>query len=260
MTVLPLLMASWYGLSTAIHQSDSITGRANAVLSRFVRHRFSAFPMTHKGRQTVWTPVGMPIRCTFQPLPPHKNVSLPLRILIVGGSQGAHFWSLLWPRALALLSPQSRACLEVRHQCPASDLAMLRTSYGQSGLQASQWDVSSFFHHMPDQLEWAHVVFARSGASTLAELAVACRPVFLVPYPQATQNHQWHNATLHLANHPGWIMNQEALSAEVLAGLLQDWIDDTQKLCHANEYSSSPFCPLLSCDHMYQIVCGSMSK
>lgn len=258
-TVMPLTMARVYRITTAIHQSDRVVGRANELLSHFVHHKFSSFAMP-SGKQTPWIPVGLPLRSDFLANKPHSHITKPLHILIVGGSQGAHFWGELWPQAVALLPSTLRQWIHVRHQCPIQDIPSVHTAYGHAGLAPSQWELSPFYNDMPQQLAWAHVVFARSGASTLAELALASRPGYLVPYPNSAKNHQWHNAIGHLSDHPGWMIDQASLTPQRLAAQLQEWIDDPEKLCHHKPYPVSWTAPQSACDNMYTIAWESQSR
>jgi UDP-N-acetylglucosamine--N-acetylmuramyl-(pentapeptide) pyrophosphoryl-undecaprenol N-acetylglucosamine transferase len=143
----------------------------------------------------------------------------PLRLLVLGGSQGAHVFAAVVPQAIGLLAAPLRARLHISQQCRPEDLAAVRAAY--AGLGAAV-DLACFFNDVPQRMAEAHLVVARAGASTVAELAVAGRPSILVPYPYAADDHQAANARAVGAAGAGWPIPQSSLSPEALAELLRD--------------------------------------
>jgi UDP-N-acetylglucosamine--N-acetylmuramyl-(pentapeptide) pyrophosphoryl-undecaprenol N-acetylglucosamine transferase len=142
----------------------------------------------------------------------------PLHLLVLGGSQGARIFAEAIPAALALLPAALKARLSVVQQCRPEDLDACRARYASLGIVA---ELSSFFDDVPARYARAHLVIARSGASTVAELAMIGRPAVLVPYPHATDDHQTANAAALAASGAAWLMPQGALAPDALAGRLE---------------------------------------
>src|SRR3546814_565173 len=119
----------------------------------------------------------------FPPLPEDGIFRLP----VVGGSLGATVLSEVVPAAIAMLPRALLDRLQVVQQCREDDLEAVRARYAELGVAA---ECASYIKDFPDRLRWAHMVIARAGASTVAELACAGRPAIFVPYPSAMDDHQ----------------------------------------------------------------------
>ncbi len=217
----PMLAASWLGLPTLIHEQNAVLGRANRVLAPRVGTIAASFPQTERLRaadlaRTVQT--GNPVREAIIALrglpyvPP--NGSGPVRLLVLGGSQGARVMSDVVPAALARLSPRLRSRLRVTQQCRPEDLERVTEAYREAGIPA---ELASFIEDVPQQLGAAHLVICRSGASTVSELLVAGRPAILVPYPHAADNHQAANARAMVAAGGAWLMEETRFTPQALA-------------------------------------------
>jgi UDP-N-acetylglucosamine--N-acetylmuramyl-(pentapeptide) pyrophosphoryl-undecaprenol N-acetylglucosamine transferase len=153
-----------------------------------------------------------------------------IRLLVVGGSLGARILSDVVPDALCRLPAELRARLHVTQQCRAEDLDRVREIYAGTGITV---ELASFFPDMAALLAHTHLVIARAGASTVAEIAVAGRPAVLVPLPGAIDDHQRANARA-LADAGGaWLVAQPDFSAAALAALLQSTLPDAAALAHA---------------------------
>ena len=113
------------------------------------------------------------------------------RVLVTGGSQGASILSQVVPDGLAMLPVTFRRRLQVTHQARIEDIDAVRAQYAEHQIPA---ELATYLPDMPEQLAWAHLVIARAGASTIAELTAAGRPAILVPLPGATDDHQTANA------------------------------------------------------------------
>jgi UDP-N-acetylglucosamine--N-acetylmuramyl-(pentapeptide) pyrophosphoryl-undecaprenol N-acetylglucosamine transferase len=139
--------------------------------------------------------VGNPVRDEVkalrdQPFPPLSEDGI-FRLLVTGGSQGASILSDVVPEGLALLPEHFRRRLQVTQQCRDEDIERVRARYAELGIPA---DLATYLPDLPGRLGWAHLVIARAGASTIAELTAAGRPAILVPLPSATDDHQTFNA------------------------------------------------------------------
>jgi UDP-N-acetylglucosamine--N-acetylmuramyl-(pentapeptide) pyrophosphoryl-undecaprenol N-acetylglucosamine transferase len=191
----PVLAAKRSGARTFLHESNTIPGRANLFLARFVDTAFIGFPEAAArlgSRQTVVT--GTPVRPQFQPrdaavcrtalgLAPDRPV-----ILVVGGSQGASGLNRMILSALPLLAGKNWQWL---HLTGAADFEKVKAAYAAHGLAAV---VKPFLLEMDLALGAATACVSRSGASSLAEIAAMRLPSLLVPFPAAADNHQLSNA------------------------------------------------------------------
>ena len=139
--------------------------------------------------------VGNPVReevlaLRDQPFPALTEDGI-FRLLVIGGSQGASILSDVVPEGLALLPEHFRRRLQVTQQCREEDIDRVRARYQALGIPA---DLATYMEDLPERLGWSHLIIARSGASTIAELTAAGRPAMLVPLPSATDDHQTFNA------------------------------------------------------------------
>ncbi len=153
-----------------------------------------------------------------------------IRLLILGGSLGARVFSEIVPGALARLPEAMRMRLLVTQQCRAEDLEQVRATYAARGIAA---ELAPFFPDVADRLRAAHLVIARAGASTVAELAVAGRPSILVPLPGAIDDHQRANAEGLAVGGGAWVMRQTGFTVEALAERLTSLLADPAALARA---------------------------
>ena len=138
--------------------------------------------------------IGNPVREEVLSLRDEEFPSLTdesvFRLLVTGGSQGASILSQVVPEGLSLLPISLRRRLQVTQQCRLEDIERVRATYAELEIPA---DLATYITDMSEKLSWAHLVIARAGASTLAELTVAGRPAILIPLPSATDDHQTAN-------------------------------------------------------------------
>lgn len=217
--------ASMLRLPTILHEQNGVLGRANRLLAKKVSAVATSFedvrllpPGVHHQR------VGMPVRqavVDVRDTPyPAVDPNNPLRVLVLGGSQGARVLSDVVPGALARLPEALRSRLEITQQCRPEDLERVRTAYDKAGFDRVA--LSDFFADVPRLMADAHVVIARAGASTVAELMVVGRPAILVPLPHAIDDHQTANAQALDTAGGGWLIPQERFSEELLSARLTD--------------------------------------
>jgi UDP-N-acetylglucosamine--N-acetylmuramyl-(pentapeptide) pyrophosphoryl-undecaprenol N-acetylglucosamine transferase len=128
---------------------------------------------------------------------------------VLGGSLGARVFSDVVPAALANLPAALRLRLRVTQQCRAEDIERVRTAYVAAGIAA---ELATFFADVAERLASAHLVIARAGASTVAELAVVGRPSILVPLPHAIDDHQTANAAALAGAGGAWLLPQAGLT------------------------------------------------
>jgi UDP-N-acetylglucosamine--N-acetylmuramyl-(pentapeptide) pyrophosphoryl-undecaprenol N-acetylglucosamine transferase len=196
---LPALLAARRDrIPTLLHEQNAVLGRVNRLMAGKVDAIATAYPAVQRlpakaAAKTVL--VGNPVRDEVlalrdQPFPPLTEDGI-FRLLVIGGSQGASILSEVVPEGLALLPEHFRRRLQVTQQCRADDIEQVRARYAQLAIPA---DLATYMPDLPDRLGWAHLVIARAGASTIAELTAAGRPAILVPLPSATDDHQTYNA------------------------------------------------------------------
>lgn len=195
---LPALLAAHAdGIPTLIHEQNAVLGRVNRLVAGRVKAIATAYPdiqrLPRRHRDKVHL-VGNPVReevlaLRDEPFPVFSEESV-LRILVTGGSQGATVLSQVVPAGLGLLPISLRQRLQVTQQCRPEDIEQVRATYKAMAIPA---DLATYIEDMPQKLGWAHLVIARAGASTIAELTAAGRPAILVPLPSATDNHQTFN-------------------------------------------------------------------
>jgi UDP-N-acetylglucosamine--N-acetylmuramyl-(pentapeptide) pyrophosphoryl-undecaprenol N-acetylglucosamine transferase len=193
-SVPPLVATRGLGIPSVLHEQNAVLGRANRMLAGRASAIATSFPDTERvpaDRADRITQVGNPVRAAIVAL--HDSAYQapaadgPFRLLVTGGSQGAHIFSEVVPAAIAALPEHLRGRVDISQQCRAEDLAEVERRYAEGGVRAR---VQSFFDDMPELLRDAHLVICRAGASTVAELAVAGRPAILVPLPIAADDHQ----------------------------------------------------------------------
>lgn len=196
---LPALMAAQRDrIPTLIHEQNAVLGRVNRIVSGRVDAIATAYPNVQrlaKSREDKTHLVGNPVRDEVlalreQPYPELTDDGV-FRLLVTGGSQGATILSEVVPEALGLLPEHFRRRLQVTQQCRAEDIESVRARYAALGIAA---ELATYIPDMPDKIAWTHLVIARAGASTIAELTVAGRPAILIPLPSATDDHQTANA------------------------------------------------------------------
>ena len=192
---LPALLAAIKDkIPTAIHEQNAVLGRVNRFLARRVDAIATAYPQVERLSESWFEKthlVGNPVRDEVialrdQPYPALSEEGV-FRLLVTGGSQGATVLSDVVPEGLGLLPLGFRRRLQVTQQCRAEDIERVRAEYAELGIPA---DLATYLPDLPERLAWAHLVIARAGASTIAELTAAGRPAILVPLPSATDDHQ----------------------------------------------------------------------
>jgi UDP-N-acetylglucosamine--N-acetylmuramyl-(pentapeptide) pyrophosphoryl-undecaprenol N-acetylglucosamine transferase len=196
-----------------VHEQNRAPGMTNRILARLARRVLCGFPDSFPGvdEETV----GNPVRAEIAALPPpavrfaSRDAATPLRLLVLGGSQGARALNTAIPKVAAALQGAHR--LEIRHQCGEKMLDDARAAYAAAGVAAS---VEPFITDMAAAYGWADLVIGRAGALTIAELCAAGVGSILVPFPGAVDDHQARNAEF-LAERGGgdWLRQDGGLEA-----------------------------------------------
>ena len=181
------------GLRLVIHEQNSLAGKANRLLARFAHKVLVAYPGALRAPKDEALEVGNPVRDGFGSMrPPEERMagrSGPMRLLVLGGSQGAKFLNENLPQAIGAMAPGSRPV--VVHQCGRGNRGPVEAAYAAHQANA---DVREFIDDVAGEMERADLFAGRCGAATLAEIAAAGLGSMLFPYPYATEQHQSRNA------------------------------------------------------------------
>lgn len=197
-TLPPLVMARMLGIPTIIHDANAVMGRAN----RFLSGRATAIATSLPGvldrdpalaakTTTTGTPMRPAILAAAAVPFAAPQPRAPLRILVVGGSQGARIMADIVPPAIERLEPALWDRLLLTQQVRDEDMARVKAVYDRLKIKA---ELAPFFSDLPARLASSHLVISRSGAGTVAELAAIGRPSILVPLPGALDQDQFANA------------------------------------------------------------------
>jgi UDP-N-acetylglucosamine--N-acetylmuramyl-(pentapeptide) pyrophosphoryl-undecaprenol N-acetylglucosamine transferase len=207
-----VLVAALRGIPTLLLEQNAVPGFTNRTLAPFVSAAAVTFESTvsYFGRRGFVT--GNPVRPEFFDSSPARSGGPP-RILIFGGSQGAHAINMAMVEAAPKLAAFAGG-LAVTHQTGERDLERVRDGYRRAGLEAR---VEPFLFAMDREMKAADLVICRAGATTLAELTASARPSVLVPLPTAADDHQRKNAEVLAAAGAAELLEQSRLSGDLLA-------------------------------------------
>lgn len=227
----PVFAAKDMGAKTFLHESNTIPGKSNRFLSRFVDEAFIGFPEAAARLKTRKTSVtGTPVRPQFsassiQHPASARRMALGLdpnlpTVLVVGGSQGARGLNDLVLSALPLLSEKNWQWL---HLTGMGDLEKVQAAYAKSGLKAV---VKPFLAEMDLALGAATACVSRAGASSLAEIAAMRLPSALVPLPTAADNHQFFNAAAFEKTGAARLLDQKTCPPKKVVATLVELVEN----------------------------------
>jgi UDP-N-acetylglucosamine--N-acetylmuramyl-(pentapeptide) pyrophosphoryl-undecaprenol N-acetylglucosamine transferase len=225
-TVPPLFAARLFGVPTLIHDANAVMGRANRLLSSRVNAIATSLPgvldrdpeLAAK-TTTTGTPMRPAILAAAAVPFTAPDPTGPLRLLVVGGSQGARVMADIVPAAIERLEPALWRRLVLSQQVREEDMDRVGAVYDRLKINA---ELAPFFGDLPARLASNHLVISRSGAGTVAELGAIGRPSILVPLPGAIDQDQFANAGV-LVNANGTIriaqadFTPERLASEISA-------------------------------------------
>jgi UDP-N-acetylglucosamine--N-acetylmuramyl-(pentapeptide) pyrophosphoryl-undecaprenol N-acetylglucosamine transferase len=236
-TVPPVIAAAMLGLPTIIHEQNGVMGRANRLLARRASMIATGFPNVRgipTGARGRIVHTGNPVRpavldAAHYGYPPLLKGG-KLRLLVFGGSQGARVMSDVVPAAIERLPKEFYPQLVIAQQAREEDLLRVRSHYARLLVNV---EVQPFFKDMPRRIADAHLVIARSGASTVAELSVIGRPAILVPLPGALDQDQAANAQALAEIDAAVVMPQTEFTPDNLARVIRDLFDNPDRLTRA---------------------------
>ena len=186
-----MLAAQLLRIPTLAFEPNAVPGMANRLVGKRVQAaavNFASAAGYFRNPQVT----GIPVRKEFFYLP-QRSAEVGPHLLVFGGSQGARIFNEVLPEAVVELMAAIPG-LTVMHQAGARHAETTERAYQASGVDHARWRVAEFLDDMPQRFAEADLILARSGASTVAELAAASKPALLVPFPLAADDHQRKNA------------------------------------------------------------------
>lgn len=222
------VMARCLRIPLIIQEQNAIPGFTNRILSRISSRVFEAFPGSFAdsiGARESGNPVRAEIAALPEPAERMTRHAERPRLLVLGGSLGAQVLNQMMPLALSLLDPAQ--CPAVRHQSGEKTYQDALDAYQKSGIEV---EIRPFFNDMAEAYGWADLVICRAGALTVSELAAAGLGAILVPFPHAVDDHQTRNAEFLVKASAAVLLPQRELNAVSLANLLQELMQDPQRL------------------------------
>lgn len=235
------LAAKLTGRKLVIHEQNAVPGFTNKLLAKIANQVFEAFPNTFSTSEKV-IHTGNPLRKEIADLALRTRsldeVTRPLQILVLGGSQGALAINEVVPELLADWPEENRP--SVRHQTGDRTLEKTQAIYRNKGLDLSERiQVVPFISDMAEAYTWADLVICRSGASTVSEIAAAGLPSILIPYPHHSDQQQTHNANWLVQAGAAFLLEQKDLTHSALKTLLLNLHENRNKVQQMSELAKS---------------------
>ena len=236
----PILAGRMRGLPTFIHESNAIPGKANKLTARMVGAVMLGFKECAQFFPRVRTEItGTPIRAALRPMDratARRNLGLEedrATLLVMGGSQGATGINQAVIKSLPALQGLP---IQVIHLAGGRDEGLLADNYRRENIPAY---VAAFHHSMEDVYSAADLAIARSGAASLAELAMFSLPSILIPFPYAAEDHQTRNAEIFARENAATIVKESEISTDLLPRKIRELINDPAKLAAMGKNASA---------------------
>ena len=229
------------GRKLVIHEQNAVPGFTNKLLAKIANQVFEAFPNTFtKNAKIIHT--GNPLRKEIVALSVQprniRNSSQRLRILVLGGSQGALAINEVVPDVLTDFSKEIRP--SVWHQTGERTLERTQAAYAEKGLDSEDdITIAAFISDMAEAYSWADLVICRSGASTVSEIAAVGLPSILIPYPHHSDQQQTQNANWLIQAGAAFLLEQKGLTAAALKALVVELHENRNKLQQMSDISKS---------------------
>ncbi len=232
-TIPSILAATLLGRPSILHEQNSILGRANRLLAKYVDLIAVAYPNVlgiqprHQSKIVV---TGNPVRAEIRAVT-HKKETNSKQILVLGGSQGAQIFGQVIPKAIKLLPKDISNKIVIYQQCRDEDIENVKAEYAKTAVISN---LSTFFSNIPELMATSCLIISRAGASTISELNVIGRPAILVPYPSAMDDHQTANALNMTKCGAGWVIPQKEFGPIALAERLNACLSSSNILQSAS--------------------------
>lgn len=219
-----LVAAASLKIPTIAYEQNSVLGRVNRFLLPIINHLCITFPHTiglkekHKSKTFL---IGSIVRKEAVTSKKPKKYKDKIYILIIGGSQGAQILSEIIPSALLLLDQNLQKKLIIYQQAREN---LVEETYKTYKNFKGKVTIKPFFDNIGNLLSKADFLICRSGASTIAEVIHTHKPAILIPFPYATDNHQYYNASFLVNNDAGIMITQQELTSHLMAAKLKELI------------------------------------
>lgn len=218
------LMARMMGKPLIVHEQNAVAGLTNKYLAKIASRVLTGFP-TVAGLPTTARWVGNPVRSDIQ-VRPNETVldpDQPIKVLVIGGSQGAHSLNL----HLANVFAQQSTPVEIWHQSGKGRQAQVEQTYADANLSVR---VSEFIDDMAAAYSWADLLVCRAGAMTIAECCAAGKPALLIPFPFSAGAHQDKNAQVLVNVGAAKVLDNAQLSAPIMVETLASLLSNRAEL------------------------------
>lgn len=223
----PMILASWLLKKPRIILEQNVRpGFTNRLLRHFVPQVVTAFEATIAffGQKGIF--LGNPVRPDFHAIEPKKQRS-PFTLLIFGGSQGSRFLNQLLANTLPLLKP-IKDKIQIIHQTGPRDYSWVKKAYADHSFIGAE--VEPFFFEMPQKFSQADLIICRAGATSIAEIIASRRAALLIPFAQASENHQYWNAYELFSRGAADMILEKETTPEKLSQKILDYLDHPEKL------------------------------
>jgi UDP-N-acetylglucosamine--N-acetylmuramyl-(pentapeptide) pyrophosphoryl-undecaprenol N-acetylglucosamine transferase len=223
-----MVAATLLGLPRLIHEANGVLGRVNRVFAPRVGAVACGVWPTRLPAGARGVHTGNPVReavLAKAGAPYVQPGAHPMAVLVIGGSQGAGLFARVVPEALARLDPALRGRIRLAMQVRPEDMARAQDVCAELGVQA---ELRGFFEDAPARIAEASLVISRAGAGSIADVTAIGRPAILVPYPHATDDHQAGNAAGLVAAGGAFMIREEALTPDGLAGHVAAILSDPE--------------------------------
>jgi len=213
------------GVPLVIHEQNAKAGFTNRLLAKIAHTRFQAFSTAFKeSAVTVGNPIRAALRQIEAPAVRYARQG-PLRLLIVGGSQGARAINQCMIEVWQNFAEKN--AIEIWHQTGELDFVEMQKAYQQLALPAR---VEPFIENMAEAYAWADLVISRAGAMSVSEIAAVGVASILIPFPYAVDDHQRYNAQYLACQEAAILLDQKQLTGTEVSRLLLYFIKDKQRL------------------------------
>ena len=227
----PIIIAGWLmRFKIFLHEGNAIIGKANRFLLNFTKDLLTSFENTLISGKKININnkmVGLPIRINKEDKVLNNNSSNDFVISVIGGSQGAHNLSINIAESIKSVQDNSEKRIIVYHQCRSEDLERLQAYYQTHNINN---DVRVFFDEMAQVLSKSNLVISRSGSSTVNEIIYYCIPSILIPYPHASDNHQYYNAKNLNTSECTKIISNDSINLENIINSINEIMNDNERV------------------------------
>lgn len=205
-----------------LQEQNSVPGVVTRKFAAAARAVFTAYPnLPLPGTQVL---TGNPVREEIRAVRRQGTPVPPLRVLVLGGSQGSKFLNRLFMETAPALTAIP---LELFHQTGPSELAAVRSAYAAAGVNAH---TEAFIERMDEAYAWANLLVCRAGAMTVSESIASGRPAHFIPFAGATHDHQLHNARVLAFQGAAFVTEERAMTPQTLAVFLRAVLEDPTQL------------------------------